>query len=126
MGVISQRLIRRLCPSCAETYVPAEHEVKFLGLPQEEYHFKKPVGCPLCNQNGYKGRIAVHEILLITKEHRDLIAGNATNNQLLQYSIEHGLSTLKQECIRLVREGITSFDEVMDITYKQESVNEAV
>lgn len=121
MGVISQRLIRRLCPNCAETYQPAEHELKFLGLSQGEYQFKRPVGCPLCNQNGYKGRIAVHEILLITKEHRDLIAANATNNELTKFSIEHGLSTLKQECIRLVKDGITSFDEVMDITYKQES-----
>jgi type IV pilus assembly protein PilB len=123
MGVISQRLIRRLCTNCSETYIPAEHEVKFLGLEPGEYHFKKPVGCSFCNQNGYKGRIAVHEILLITKEHRDLIANNASNNELLQYSIEHGLSTLKQECIRLIKDGITSFDEVMDITYKQESVN---
>ena len=121
MGVISQRLIRKLCSNCSQEYTPAEHELKFLGLPEGEYHFKKAVGCPICNQNGYKGRIAVHEILLITKEHRDLIATNATNNELTQFSIEHGLSTLKQECIRLVKDGITSFDEVMDITYKQES-----
>lgn len=123
MGVISQRLIRKICPNCSQDYIPAEHELKFLGLPQGEYKFKKAVGCSFCNQNGYKGRIAVHEILLITKEHRDLIASNATNNELLQFSIQHGLSTLKQECIRLVKDGITSFDEVMDITYKQESVN---
>lgn len=121
MGIISQRLVRRLCTHCSQEYVPAEHELKFLGLKESEYHFKKAVGCSYCNNTGYKGRIAVHEILLINREHRDMIARNASNNELLQYSIQAGMSTLKQEGIRLVKEGITSFDEVMDITYAQEN-----
>jgi len=124
MGVISQRLVRRLCTHCAQEYIPPEHELKFLGLPEGDYRFKKAVGCPYCNNTGYKGRIAVHEILLIDRTHRDMIARNASNNELLRYSIEAGMTTLKQEGIRLIKEGITSFNEVMDITYSQESTEQ--
>ena len=119
MGVISQRLVRRLCPHCAQSYIPPVHEVKYLGLTEVETHFKKAVGCSFCNNTGYKGRIAVHEILLITREIRDLVARNATNNEIAKYAMENGLTTLKDECVRLIIEGITSFDEVMDITYTQ-------
>lgn len=120
MGVISQRLLRRLCPLCAETYTPQEHELKYLGIPDGDYTFKKAKGCPMCNETGYKGRIAVHEILLINKGHRDLIARNASVNEIQDYSFKTGMTTLKDECIKLLMNGITSFEEVMDITYTQE------
>jgi type IV pilus assembly protein PilB len=124
MGVISQRLLRRLCPHCAVSYVPQEHELRYLGIHGGTYTFKKAKGCPICNNTGYKGRIAVHEILLINKGHRDLIARNATVNEILNYSLRTGMTTLKDECIRLLMDGITSFDEVMEITYTQEYIKE--
>ncbi|HHT57998.1 MAG TPA: Flp pilus assembly complex ATPase component TadA [Herbinix luporum] len=117
MGIISQRLVRRLCTHCAESYIPPEHEVRFLGLPPGDYYFRKPVGCALCNDTGYKGRIAVHEILIVTKDMRDMIAANMSNNALQEYAINNGMTTLKQESIRLILDGITSFNEVMDITF---------
>lgn len=120
MGVISQRLIRKLCTVCSKPYEPPEHEIKYLGLPEGHYQFYKPVGCSHCNQVGYKGRIAVHEILIVTKEIRDMIAEGATVNEMSKYAIDQGMSTLKMECIHLVQQGITSFNEVMDITYSQE------
>lgn len=120
MGVISQRLLRRLCPHCAKAYVPAEHELKYLGIPNGNYTFRKAQGCSFCNNTGYKGRIAVHEILVINQGHRDLIARNATTSEIFEYSLRTGMTTLKVECIRLLMEGITSFDEVMEITYTQE------
>jgi type IV pilus assembly protein PilB len=120
MGVISQRLLRRLCPNCAASYVPEEHELRYLGIRGGSYTFKKAKGCSLCNNTGYKGRIAVHEILLINKGHRDLIARNATTSEILNYSLRTGMTTLKDECIRLLMDGVTSFEEVMEITYTQE------
>lgn len=119
MGVISQRLVRRLCTQCSIKYVPAEHELKFLALSPGEYQFKQPVGCSLCNQTGYKGRVAVHEILTVSREMRDMIATNASNSKLLDHAINNGMTTLKQESIRLIKDGITSFNEVMDITFSQ-------
>lgn len=120
MGVISQRLLRRLCPHCAASYTPEEHELRYLGIHGGTYTFKKAKGCSVCNNTGYKGRIAVHEILLINKGHRDLIARNASTSEILNYSLRTGMTTLKDECIRLLMDGITSFEEVMEITYTQE------
>lgn len=121
MGVISQRLVRRLCVHCAEEYMPPEHELRYLGLPPGQYVFKKPVGCPKCNNTGYKGRIAVHEILLVSRELRDMITRNASVIELTDYAIKTGMSSLKMECIKLLEQGVTSFKEVMDITYSQDS-----
>ncbi len=120
MGVISQRLVRRLCTMCCEPYNPPEYEIKYLGLPEGDYQFHKPVGCSYCNNVGYKGRIAVHEVLTISKEIRDMIAAGATTLEMSRHAIDHGMSTLKMECIRIILQGITSFNEVMDITYSQE------
>lgn len=125
MGVISQRLVRKLCSVCAESYQPPAYEVQYLGLPQGEYQFKRPVGCSFCNHTGYKGRIAVHEILLVTRKLRDLIASEASTNELNRYAMEEGMTTLKQESVRLIEKGITSFREVMDITYSQDSSNQS-
>lgn len=117
MGVISQRLVRRLCSQCAKSYVPAEHELKLLDLPSGEYQFKEPVGCAFCNNTGYKGRIAVHEILIVSRELRDMIASNATVTEMTDFAVKQGMTTLKQEAVRLLKEGVTSFNEVMNIVY---------
>ncbi len=121
MGVISQRLIRKLCKNCAQPYTPGEHELRYLKIPvDEKVTFKKAHGCSLCNHSGYKGRIAVHEILLIDQRHREMIARNASVDELTQYSLGEGMKTLKDECIKLLKQGVTSFEEVSEITYTQE------
>ena len=125
MGVISQRLVRKLCPACARSYAPGEHELRYLRLPlDEKVTFKKAQGCGQCNNSGYKGRIAVHEILLIDQGLREMIARNASVNELIKYSYRKGMSTLKSECIKLLKQGVTSFDEVSEITYTQEVMEE--
>lgn len=124
MGVISQRLVRKLCPQCSMSYKPESHELKLLGLQGGDYTFRKPVGCPYCNNSGYKGRIAVHEILIIDRGHRELISRNASTSELMEYSIKNGMSTLRTECIRLLNSGITSLNEVLDIAYAQDYVEE--
>ncbi len=123
-GVISQRLLRRLCPHCSEPYTPEAGELKLLGLKEEEYTFKKAKGCSFCNHNGYKGRIAVHEILLLNNGHHDLITRNASIDELTNYSMKTGMTTLRDECIRLLKDGITSLEEVMDVAYTQEYVED--
>lgn len=120
MGVISQRLVRRLCTHCAESYRPAMHELKLLGIQEGEYTFRRAVGCSFCNNTGYRGRIAVHEILVIDNKHREMITGNALVNEILEYSLKSGMKTLKEECIRLLSDGITSLEEVLEVAYAQE------
>lgn len=119
-GVISQRLVRRLCTRCAEPYRPEEYELQYLGLAADgDYTFYKAVGCSHCNKTGYKGRIAVHEILLINNEMKDMISRSATVNEITKFAIEGGMSTLKDESVKLIKNGITSFNEAMQITYSQ-------
>ncbi len=127
MGVISQRLVRRLCPNCSKPYQPGEHELRYLELPpDEEVTFRKPQGCSVCNNSGFKGRLAVHEILLIDQGIRDLVASNASTNEMVEYAVKQGMSTLRNECIKLLKRGVTSFDEVSEITYKQKVAEDSI
>lgn len=119
VGVISQRLVRKLCPRCAVEYTPPLHELKLLGIEEQDPIYKKPVGCSFCNNTGYKGRIAVHEVLVINNGHREMIARNASVGELTEYSIKTGMTTLKQECIRLLENGTTSVSEVLSVAYSQ-------
>ncbi|SHI17928.1 GspE/PulE family protein [Desulfosporosinus lacus] len=121
LGIISQRLVRRICPQCALQYEAGPIEHKLLELPEEtNIVLKKGRGCPYCNKSGYKGRIGVFEIMPITTGHRQLIDRRATADELRNYAIAQGMSTLKQGAIRLVLEGVTTVDELLRITYVNE------
>lgn len=114
VGVLAQRLVRRLCPKCKEEYIAKEHEMKILKV-SEETKIYRPVGCPECNGTGYKGRIAAYEILTITPEMRDMISRGATTEELTQMAIKEGMKTLADSCSRLVLAGITSLEEMMNV-----------
>ena len=117
MGVISQRLIRRLCTQCVDPYKPPEHEIAYLGLPRGDYTFGRAVGCPRCNGTGYKGRIAVHEILMVDRGMRDMIAREASVSELTEYAIRNGMSTLKNEYTH--KEKVSHHLRSNGITYSQ-------
>jgi len=119
VGVLAQRLVRRLCPKCKEEYIAREHEMKILKL-NEETRIYKPVGCPECNGSGYKGRIAAYEILTINGEMRDLISQNTSVETLRQIALKNGMRTLSDSCIRLILDGVTSLEEMMSVV----SINE--
>jgi len=119
VGVLAQRLIRRLCKECREEYIAKEHEMKILKI-NEETKLYKPVGCPECNGSGYKGRIAAYEILTITSEMREMISKGATTEELNRLAIKNGMRTLADSCSRLVLSGITSLEEMMSVV----SINE--
>jgi len=119
VGVLAQRLVRRLCPKCKEEYTAREHEMKILKL-NEETKIYKPVGCPECNGSGYKGRIAAYEILTVNGEMRDLISQNATVETIRQLALRNGMKTLSDSCTRLILSGVTSLEEMMSVV----SINE--
>ena len=118
IGIISQRLVRRICPQCLTQYEAGAKEHAILGIAEEiNYVLKKGQGCSYCNGSGYKGRIAIFEIMPITAGHRQLIDRRATADELREYAIEQGMTTLKQAAARLVLEGITTVDELLRVTY---------
>ncbi len=115
MGVISQRLVRKLCPDCAREYDVPDYELEFLGL-KGPRKFKMACGCSKCNGIGYKGRIAVHEVLMVDSEIRDLIAKGAEATEITNVAHSKGMTSLREECIKLLDKGLTSFEEVSYIT----------
>jgi type IV pilus assembly protein PilB len=116
VGVVAQRLVRNICPRCKSTYRPSHSEMLLLKM-KEPTPLYKGVGCPYCNFTGYKGRSGVHEILVITREIRDLINRNASTDQLQQMAIRQGTVTLRESCIDLVLHGITTVEELLKVTY---------
>ncbi len=118
-GVISQRLVRRICPYCAEEYTPTADDEARLGIKIEPgTKFKVGKGCQHCFNTGYSGRIAVFEIMLVTPKIRDLITKKAGREAILEElkKPENNFVSLKEAGIKLIYEGITTVYEVMRIT----------
>ncbi len=116
IGVVAQRLVRVLCPHCKEPHVLDELERKMLRLkPTDEPKIFKPQGCKRCNQNGYRGRMAIIELLRIDSDMDSLISRRAHLDELQRMAIDKGFVTLAEDGVRRVLEGHTSLAEVMRV-----------
>lgn len=121
IGIMGQRLTRKLCVKCKQAYTPEEFESELVGFPKDEAFpvLYKAVGCDDCNGNGYKGRLAILETLRFTDELDELLLEGATQHQILNKALEQGYSTMLQSALRWVRSGSTTLDEisrVVDLT----------
>lgn len=116
VGVVAQRLVKNICPRCKTAYRPSHSEMLLLKM-KEPVPLYKGEGCPACNFTGYKGRSGIHEILVITREIRDLINRGASTDQLQQMSIRQGTTTLRDSCTELVLSGLTTVEELLKVTY---------
>ncbi|MBE7069228.1 MAG: type II secretion system protein GspE [Ruminococcaceae bacterium] len=116
VGVVSQRLVRRICTNCREAITPDEYDVDTLRLEpgQKIYHGK---GCPECNEKGYKGRIAIHEIVVMTKKMKALLEKRASEEDMRQLAVTEGTQMLQESARALVLEGITTVDELNRVAY---------
>jgi general secretion pathway protein E/type IV pilus assembly protein PilB len=113
IGVIAQRLVRGLCPNCKEAYAPNAEERQLLGEGLDsDLKLFRPVGCPKCNHRGYKGRIAVLEILHMDADMDELVARRATPRELRDAALSKDFRSLAEEGIQRVVEGMTSLAEV--------------
>ena len=123
VGIIAQRLVRRLCPNCKRQRPIQEHEADYLGLSAKErvqQMLFEPVGCQRCNGTGYYGRIGVYEIMEITPQLRSMIARRAHTDSLREAAIEEGMMTLKQSARRLVLNGTTAITELHTISVEDQ------
>ncbi|MCM1494996.1 MAG: Flp pilus assembly complex ATPase component TadA [Bacteroides sp.] len=119
VGVIAQRLVRRLCPKCKQGRYAEENEKTLLGAPQDaELGVYEPVGCPLCNDTGFSGRIGVYEIMPVSRSLQAVIARGATADKIEEQALSEGMLTLKLAASKLVKEGITSISEMKKIVYE--------
>ncbi len=122
-GVISQRLVRRICPYCGEEYEPSEAEAGSLGIKiQPGVRFKRGRGCQHCFDTGYSGRIAIFEIMMMTPKLRDLIY-NKAGRTVLEEELkkpENNFVSLKESATKLVFDGVTTVSEVLRVTNEGE------
>ncbi len=116
IGVVAQRLVRVLCPHCKESAKPNDDERKILGVKlNEAIQIFKHKGCKRCNQTGYRGRMAIMELLRIDSDMDSLIARRAHFDELRQLALKKGFNTLADDGVRRILEGYTSIEEVMRV-----------
>ena len=118
VGIIAQRLVRRLCPSCKRMRKAEAYELEFMGKdPSIPANIWEPCGCQSCNGTGYYGRIGVYEIMELTPEVKRLINKRATAEEIKQQALKDGMQTLRMNASKLVLSGITSFPEILSVSY---------
>jgi type II secretory ATPase GspE/PulE/Tfp pilus assembly ATPase PilB-like protein len=113
IGVIAQRLVRKLCPHCRERYTPDADEARILGVdPADAPQIYRARGCPACHHKGYAGRMALIELLRIFPELDELVANSAPLHEIRRIALAHGYRPLAEDGLARVREGLTSLAEV--------------
>lgn len=118
-GVVAQRLMRRVCPACARKVPVTEAEAELLG-PSIPF-VARGTGCPQCNGTGYKGRVAIHEMVVINKALRRMIAEGASIEEMTDAARKtQGMRSLRESAVQLVRDGVTTPEELLKITYFEE------
>ncbi len=134
IGIIAQRLLRRVCQNCKEEYTPDEQILSYLGINidassshsvsfSRNNRFYRGRGCEKCGGTGYKGRIGAYEVMKINDELRNLIAKGA-NTAILRYAAQQsGMRTLVEYSLELAREGLTTLDEVIRVTFTGEGAS---
>jgi len=121
LGIIAQRLARRLCQECKESYTPDDISLKYLGLdPGKQFTFYRNHGCDKCSNTGYRGRVGVYEVLRMNADLRRLVAGGASSEAISELAVKNGMKTLKDYSVWLLQNGWTSMDEVLHVISVQE------
>ena len=127
IAVLAQRLVRVICPRCKQPHKYTKEVLESAGITPEMANgakFMKGVGCNHCNRSGYRGRIAVYEIMRLTSKIREHIFKNSTTAQIRETAMAEGMSTLFQDGILKVLDGITTIEEVFRVTKKTEQDDE--
>ncbi|MDF2801612.1 MAG: type pilus assembly protein PilB [Anaerocolumna sp.] len=116
VGIIAQRLVRKLCPSCKKVRYATIIEKEFLSLDESaEQVIYEPCGCHSCNNTGYFGRIGVYEIMPVSQTIREIIASKNNAEKIKEAALNEGMNTLKMSAMRYVLEGVTSIQELKKI-----------
>jgi type IV pilus assembly protein PilB len=116
--VVAQRLARKLCPSCKEAYTPEQEVLEKCGFPfekGEKLTFYRAKGCGKCKKTGYKGRIGVYEVMLVSEEIERMSVDRASSDEIGKQSQKEGMLTLRQDGFEKVRMGVTSLEEILRV-----------
>ena len=119
LGIIAQRLMRRVCEQCKEPYTATKANLEGLGLRNEvgqDIKFYQGKGCALCSQTGYKGRVGIYEVLKTSPKIQELVLHKATADEVRKVAVEEGMKTLRQLAIEKLLAGLTTIEEVIRVT----------
>jgi general secretion pathway protein E len=118
-GVLAQRLVRRLCPACRKPYAVLPELARRLHIdddPAHEHRLYAPVGCDQCEGTGYRGRVGIYELLIVSDEVRRLILAHAEAQEIHRVAVQEGMLTMYEDGIRKALLGMTTLDEVLRVT----------
>lgn len=124
LGAVAQRLVRLICPKCRQSYIPApdSQERLFMGIgPDQPVTLYRGAGCNECRNSGYRGRMAILEVLPMTAALRGLILRKASTDEIKQKALADGMVTLKMDGIQKALKGMTTIEEVMRVAYSDEN-----
>lgn len=114
IGVMAQRLVRKICPNCREAYDISPTVAKQIGI-EEDLTFYRGKGCRMCNSSGYQGRIPIQELLVYNHKIKDLVLAQASTDDIEQAAIGTGMQSLKMDGIAKARAGLTTLEEAMTV-----------
>ena len=115
-AILAQRLVRRICSECRTEFAPSDELLMELQLPLDtarKYKFYYGKGCARCNNSGYKGRVGIYEMMIMSDEIRDAIAAEASGDDLRDIARQQGMTTLRESGLKLIFDGATTIDEVV-------------
>ena len=126
LGVLAQRLVRTICPECKESYDPSDQVLKSLGLRTVPSNLKlyRGKGCQKCRNTGYRGRVGIFELMLVTDQMRQMILDRVTAVEIENESKKTGMRTLREDGIRKALLGITSLEEIFGVTQETNSADD--
>ncbi|SHJ71485.1 type IV pilus assembly protein PilB [Clostridium cavendishii DSM 21758] len=117
-GIVAQRLVRKICPNCKVAHEATAYEKRVMGVAEDKpLTVYKGEGCVYCNKSGYKGRRGVYEIMEVDRELRELILHTQNSDKIKDLAVKKGMKTLSMRCRELVLEGITTVEEMINITF---------
>jgi type IV pilus assembly protein PilB len=124
VAILAQRLVRTICPKCRTKYKPTPEVLKEANLTQEQIEnatFMRGKGCNSCNKSGYRGRMGIHEILMVDAKVRELIFANSSSMEIRDYVVANGMATLFQDGLEKVMSGYTTFEEIYRVAKQTEA-----
>ncbi len=116
--IVAQRLVRKLCPKCKEKYTPSPESLASVGISPEEAKkitFYKPIGCEECGNTGFKGRLAIFEVMPMSNEIAKLTMEQSDSTVIKTAAIKGGMKLLVQDGVRKIKEGLTTIEEVLSV-----------
>jgi type IV pilus assembly protein PilB len=118
IGVMAQRLVRRICDNCRTNFDanPTERELLDVPAEREKVEIFRGAGCSRCSRTGYYDRIGVYEYVPFDAGLSELVMSTASTESMQEYAINHGATTLKQDAMRKVLRGLTTLEEAMRVT----------